>query len=140
MNKRDTIAILNHALKAEYTEIYRYMHQHFIVTGPNREPIREALERIAREEMKHAGMLAEKIVALGGTPVTELEKIGPDERTVEAMLKANAARERRHAASYARQANALPQDEVALRLMLEELCAESVQHAERWDILSRKFG
>lgn len=65
MNKSEIIALLNQDLTGEIEAILIYMRNSFVT--PLCEPSR-TMEEIARDEMRHAEILAEMIVDLGGTP------------------------------------------------------------------------
>ena len=60
------IAKLNKARQMELYTISRYMQQHYFWTGT----IADKIKEIAIAEMRHAEKLADRIIALGGTPVS----------------------------------------------------------------------
>lgn len=60
------IAKLNKARQMELDTISRYMQQHYFWTGA----IADKIKEIAIAEMRHAEKLADRIIELGGTPVS----------------------------------------------------------------------
>ncbi len=67
------INILNEAIQAEIGAIMQYMAGHYRMPKDKHPVIREMLERISVEEMKHAESFSKRVVALGGR-----EAITPD--------------------------------------------------------------
>jgi len=65
MKKTDIVNLLNQDLTGEIEAILIYMRNSFVT--PHCEPSR-TMEEIARDEMRHAEILSELIVDLGGTP------------------------------------------------------------------------
>ena len=63
------IEMLNAALCEEWLAYYQYWVGARIMEGPMRIPIEAELLEHANEELKHAEMLIERIIKLGGTPV-----------------------------------------------------------------------
>jgi bacterioferritin len=60
---------LNKALADEWLAYYQYWLGAKVVAGPMREAVVAELIEHADDELRHAGMLADRIVQLGGTPV-----------------------------------------------------------------------
>ncbi len=81
-------------------------------------------------EVKHAAFLADKVAALGGTPV--VRPVGFKEfKDLRMLLEYDLEMERqaiKHYAERVRQAEALSQ--VGLRVRLEEIIAEETEHAD----------
>lgn len=61
---------LNAAISEEWLSYYQYWTCARLVEGDNVEAIRAELEASAEDEMRHASLLAERIIALGGIPPT----------------------------------------------------------------------
>jgi len=140
MTKKQIIEMLNGNLADEQGAILEYMHYAFIITGPNRDPLHDAMEDLAKEEMRHAETFGEKIVALGGVPTTKLSPVEPAQPALNAICKRIIALETQAVQKYTEQINSLPPEEVALRLILEQVCADEVGHIETAELLMRKFG
>ncbi|MGB9756009.1 MAG: ferritin-like domain-containing protein [Desulfurella sp.] len=67
------IDILNEAIQSEIGAIMQYMAGHYRMPKDKHPVVREMLERISVEEMKHAESFSKRVVALGGR-----EAITPD--------------------------------------------------------------
>jgi bacterioferritin len=65
----ELINLLNKAYADEWFAYYQYWVSSKIVTGPMRETAASELTEHAGDELKHAGMLADRIIQLGGTPL-----------------------------------------------------------------------
>jgi len=62
---------LNQDLAAEFQAVITYRLFASLCTGPYRQELRSFFESEIPDELDHAEFLADKIVALGGTPTTE---------------------------------------------------------------------
>ncbi|HEV2129776.1 MAG TPA: ferritin-like domain-containing protein, partial [Longimicrobiaceae bacterium] len=62
---------LNEDLAAEYQAVIMYRTYAALVSGPSRQDLRAFFEGEIPDELGHAAFLADKIVALGGTPTTK---------------------------------------------------------------------
>jgi bacterioferritin len=69
MNQK-VIDLLNTAREQELTAITQYMTHHYELEDAMYEKLGDRLKKIAIVEMKHAEMLAERILFLGGVPST----------------------------------------------------------------------
>jgi bacterioferritin len=65
------IKLLNKALADEWLAYYQYWIGSKVAVGRMRGIIAEELAEHAGEELKHAGMLVERITQLGGTPLID---------------------------------------------------------------------
>ncbi|MBN2155442.1 MAG: ferritin [Candidatus Lokiarchaeota archaeon] len=63
------LELLNKALADEWLAYYQYWVGSEVVKGPMRPSVEKELKEHAEEEFKHAGMLVERIIQLGGTPL-----------------------------------------------------------------------
>lgn len=63
------IDTLNKALADEWLAYYQYWVGAKIVTGPMRGEVVAELIQHANDELRHAGMIADRINQLGGTPI-----------------------------------------------------------------------
>ncbi len=68
---KELITLLNKALADEWLAYYQYWIGSQICKGRMRGIVSEELMEHANEELKHAGMLVERINQLGGTPLLE---------------------------------------------------------------------
>lgn len=71
VTREDLIRGLNEDLAAEFQAVITYRLFASLAHGPYRDQIRDFFEKEIPDELEHARFLADKIVALGGTPATE---------------------------------------------------------------------
>jgi bacterioferritin len=97
------IDLLNKAYADEWLAYYQYYIGAKIVKGPLRGLAIQELMEHAEEELKHADMLAERMVELGGTPIlspkewydkTNCGYHAPTDPTVQAVIEQNLNGER----------------------------------------------
>ena len=69
----ELINLLNKAYADEWLAYYQYWVGAQIVTGLMRDTAVKELTEHAEDELKHAEMLAERIIQLGGTPITNFD-------------------------------------------------------------------
>ena len=92
------VQLLNKALGDEWLAYYQYWIGAKVVRGTMRGQVVAELEEHAADELKHAGMLVDRILQLGGTPILKPEdwyKISncgydaPEDPSVRAVLEQN---------------------------------------------------
>ena len=71
MSVRKLIGVLNKAFSDEWLAYYQYWIGAKVVKGPMKEAVIAELVQHAADELRHADMLALRIIQLGGTPITE---------------------------------------------------------------------
>ena len=71
MDVNELIKELNKALADEWLAYYQYWIGAKVAVGQMRNAVVEELEEHAEEELEHAGMLVERILQLGGTPLLD---------------------------------------------------------------------
>lgn len=131
--REELLAGLNEDLAAEFNAVITYRLFASMCSGPYRQEIRAFFESEIPDELGHAQFLADKIVALGGTPTTEPGPVAitTDNREMfEIALKA----ERDTIARYEKrigQAEAV--GETGLKIKLEDLIVDETQHAEEME-------
>ncbi|MCM8795116.1 MAG: hypothetical protein NC928_00270 [Candidatus Omnitrophica bacterium] len=77
LNLKELVKDLNKAYCDEWLAFYLYWYMAQTVSGRAYEDMQEMLNKIAKDELEHAGELADLITKLGDVPVanlTELEK------------------------------------------------------------------
>jgi len=77
LSLKDLVRDLNKAYADEWLAFYLYWYMAQVVSGRAYEDMREFLESLAKDELEHAGELADLIIKLGGLPLAnpmELEK------------------------------------------------------------------
>ena len=71
MDVNELIKELNKALADEWLAYYQYWIGAKVAVGQMRNAVVAELEEHAEEELEHAGMLVERILQLGGTPLLD---------------------------------------------------------------------
>jgi bacterioferritin len=72
MNVGELIDQLNRAYADEWLAYYQYWVSAKTARGWRREAVAREFEEHAGDELKHAGMLADRIIQLGGSPITNM--------------------------------------------------------------------
>lgn len=71
MDVQALIGLLNKAFADEWLAYYQYWIGAKVVKGPMKEAVVAELIQHAADELRHAELLASRIIQLGGTPVTD---------------------------------------------------------------------
>ena len=139
------IDLLNKAFADEWFAYYQYWLGAKVVKGPMKEAVIAELLQHAGDELRHAGMVAARIIQLGGTPVTEPKKWyevtscgydAPNDPFVEAILEQNIKGERCAIGFYKRLLDATQgKDPVTYNIVLQIL-QDEVTHEEDLQSLS----
>ncbi|MGM0440368.1 MAG: ferritin-like domain-containing protein [Chlamydiota bacterium] len=74
IDPEELIELLNKALADEWLAYYQYWIGSKVIIGPMRDAVIAELNEHAADELRHADMLAERILQLGGTPILEPKK------------------------------------------------------------------
>lgn len=121
---------LNTDLAAEYQAVITYRSFASLATGPYRQELRQFFEDEIPDELSHAALLADKIVALGGTPTTESLPITltrDNREMLEIAHRAESETIERYE-ERVRQADELGL--TALKVRLEDLIVDETDHKE----------
>ena len=70
MDVKELLELLNRAFCDEWLAYYQYWLGAKIVKGPMKDAVIAELEQHATEELNHALLLTNRIIQLGGTPIT----------------------------------------------------------------------
>lgn len=127
---RELIEGMNEDLAAEYQAVIMYRTYASLVTGPWRQELRGFFEAEIPDELGHAAFLADKIVALGGVPTTDVKPV-PIPRTNREMLENALQAEVDTIERYMKrieQAEAL--GDVSVKVKLEDLIVDESQHRD----------
>jgi len=76
LNIEELVTQLNKALADEWLAYYQYWIGARLVTGPMRQPAAKELSEHGAEELRHADLLAARIIALDGTPILDPHEWG----------------------------------------------------------------
>ncbi len=69
VDKTELLDLLNIAFVEEWLAYYQYWLGARLIVGPMRNAIADEFNEHAGEELKHAEMIAQRIIELGGTPI-----------------------------------------------------------------------
>jgi bacterioferritin len=121
---------LNEDLAAEYQAVILYRTYAALVTGPNRQELREFFESEIPDELGHAALLADKIVSLGGTPTTQAAPV-PTASDNRQMLENALQGEVDTIERYTRRIQQAEEaGELAIKLQLENLIVDESNHRD----------
>lgn len=127
---RELIDGLNEDLAAEYQAVVMYRTYAALVTGPYRGELRNFFVGEIPDELGHAAFLADRIVALGGVPTTEVAPV-PIPRSNREMLENALQAEVETIERYTKrleQAEAV--GELSIKIQLEDLIVDESQHRD----------
>ena len=139
MDRQELIGKLNEDLAGELSAIIQYLTYAAKATGPFRPQLAEFFLAEVADEQGHAQFLANKIVAMGGEPVTLPRPVAPAGSNRE-MLEAVLAAEKQAVADYterARQADEL--GEKGLAVQLEDMVRDESGHSEETERILRDW-
>jgi bacterioferritin len=136
---QELLNMLNKAYADEWLATYQYWVGAKVACGRMRGIISGELEEHAMEEMKHAQMLTERMLTLGGTPLLKLEDLikesncgydEPSDPSTVTLLKQNIKGEQCAIAIYKKILDFVEgKDPITYRLILEIL-EDEVKHEE----------
>lgn len=139
MDKQTLIDHLNADLANEFSAIIQYLTYAAKATGPFRPQLSAFfLEEVADEQI-HAQFLANKIVALGGEPVTKPAPVTVAHSNKE-MLEAVLAAEKKAGADYSQRAKeAEAYGDKGLVVALEDMIRDEMGHSEETERILRDW-
>jgi bacterioferritin len=139
MDKEQLIANLNEDLAGELGAIVQYITYAAKATGPYRPQLAQFFLTEVADEQLHAQFLANKIVALGGEPVTTPRPV-PPAATNKEMLEEVLAAERQAAKDYIRRAREAEElGEKGLVVQLEDMVRDETGHSEETERILRDW-
>jgi bacterioferritin len=128
LDRGRAVAVLNELLQLEYTGLAQYTQHGLLVRGPERLVWAPWFYDEAEECLKHARLMGEKIVALGGVPTVERLQV-QQATALEEMLRLDLDLERRAVAGYQAALDEFASD-TPLRVLLENQVLEETTHVE----------
>ena len=127
---KDLIDGLNEDLAAEYQAIIMYRTYASQVTGPYRSELRSFFESEIPDELGHAAFLADKIIALGGTPTVVPAPV-PIAKTNREMVENALQAEVDTLARYTKRVDqAEKAGEIGIKLQLENIIVDESNHRD----------
>ena len=127
------ISILNEGVSNELGAIIQYLWHHYMAEGMASPAIIDLFEKLSRDEMKHLEGFAERVVALGGEPTTQIAPVkkGGD---LKKMVRDDLEGERNAIQVYKGHIRlAAELGDTTTRLLLEEVVATEEDHAGIWE-------
>jgi bacterioferritin len=128
--RKKLIEGLNEDLAHEYAAVITYRTYASAVQGPYRQELRQFFAAEITDELGHAQMLADKIVALGGAPTTEAADVkytdDPEEMLKNALADEIATLER----YVVRRQTAEKAGEHGLAIDLDTVIADETKHRD----------
>ncbi|MBI4321713.1 MAG: bacterioferritin [Chloroflexi bacterium] len=133
MNQK-VIDLLNEARARELGAISQYMTQHYELEDTQFGKLAERLKAIGVEEMRHAEALAERILFLGGLPVTKPSGETKRKEEIPALLRTDIGLEQEAVAMYNRSAGICAQEgDNVSRNLFEKLAKEEEEHLDEFE-------
>jgi bacterioferritin len=145
MDIKQLLDLLNKAFADEWFAYYQYWLGAKVVKGPMKEAVIAELMQHATDELRHADLVAGRIIQLGGTPVTEpktwyeLTSCGydaPNEPFVAKILEQNIKGERCAIGFYKRLLDATTGKDPVTYNMVLQILQDEVAHEEDLQSLS----
>ena len=135
---------LNRAYADEWLAYYQYWIGAKVACGRMRGAVAAELEQHAGEELKHAEMLTERIIQLGGTPLLKPEEWykmtncgydAPEDPSVAALLKQNIKGEQCAIEVYNKLAKTTKDTDVITYNLAIQIMKDEVEHEEDLEAL-----
>ena len=136
-DRKAVIKLLNDALATEWVCVLRYYRHYYMAKGMLADAVKAEFLEHAQQEQAHAGMLAERIVQLGGEP-----DFNPDTLTARShaeykegsdlrdMVRENLIAERIAIDSYREMINFVGDKDTTTKRILEQILAQEEEHAD----------
>jgi bacterioferritin len=139
MDIEKLIQVLNKTLADEWLAYYQYWIGAKVVKGPMRGHVVSELEEHAGDELKHAGMLVDRIIQLNGTPIIKPEDWykmtncgydAPEDTFVIPVLSQNIKGEQCAIDVYNKMLETLKDKDQLTHNMILEILKDEVEHEE----------
>jgi bacterioferritin len=139
MDVEELLKLLNKAYADEWLAYYQYWVGAKVAVGPMRGAVVAELMEHAADELRHADMLTERIIQLGGEPLlapSEWEKhtncgyLVPSDSTVKALLEQNVEGERCAIDVYQKLVEMTKDKDPITYNMVLEILEDEVEHEE----------
>jgi bacterioferritin len=133
------VELLNKAYADEWLAYYQYWIGAKVAKGPMRGQVVSELDEHAGDELRHAGMLVDRIIQLGGTPVLEPEEWykmtncgydAPKDPSVKALLKQNIKGEQCAIEVYKRLLDTVKDKDPITYNMALQILGDELEHEE----------
>jgi len=141
----EIIDLLNKAYADEWLAYYQYFIEAKVIKGIMKDAAIAELNQHATDELRHANMVADRILQLGGTPLlnpkewfthTNCGYEEPKEFDVVAILKDSIKGEQCAISTYANLAERVKDKDIVTYDIVSEILADEVEHEEDLQALS----
>ena len=148
MDVKQLVKLLNQAYCDEWLAYYQYWIGAKVVKGPMKEAVIAELTQHAADELRHADMLALRIIQLGGTPVIEPKEWykhtncgydAPDDPFVKTLLEQNIKGEQCAIATYKKLMDITKDADPVTYNMVLTILSQEVEHEEDLQSLLEDF-
>jgi bacterioferritin len=136
MDQAAILTQLNEILKHEWTGVAQYAQASFLIEGPWREVYSDKFQDDAKESFKHANLIGNKIVAMGGVPVAQRNEI-KQSKNLREVLENSLAFESKAVEMYTK-ALELAEGNRPLVVFLEDILLEEQDGVEEYTKLLRE--
>jgi bacterioferritin len=139
MDVDELLELLNGAYGSEWLAYYQYWLGAKVIKGPMKDAVAAELNLHATEELNHADLLANRIVQLGGTPITDPHQWfkqspcaydAPEDAYVAALLSQNIAGEQCAITVYKNLMDATKDKDMVTYNMALTILEQEVEHEE----------
>ena len=139
MNVDELLKLLNRALADEWFAYYQYWLGAKVVKGPMKDAVAAELLQHATEELAHADLVANRVIQLGGKPVSEPKKWyewsgcgyqPPDDEYVKTILDQNIEGERCAISYYNDLMKKTKDTDIITYNMVLTILSQEVEHEE----------
>ena len=146
---KQLVETLNKAYADEWLAYYQYWIGAKVAKGRMRGIVAGELQEHAEEELKHADMLAERIIQLGGTPLLSTEAWlkstncgyeSPEDPDTKALLAQNIKGEQCAIEVYQKLLNMVQGKDPITAKMVLEILEEEVEHEEDLEAILEDMG
>ena len=135
----EVIKLLNKAYADEWLAYYQYFIQAKVIKGIMKDAAIAELEQHANDELRHANMVADRILQLGGTPLlnpkewfthTNCGYDEPKDFDVVSLLEDSIKGEQCAISTYANIADVVKDKDIITYNIVSEILADEVEHEE----------
>ena len=148
LDRKEIISRLNASLATEWICVLRYMRHYYSAQGMMADAVKAEFLQHAQEEQGHAGLIAERIVQLGGEPDLDPDTLSRRShaeytlgKNLKDMVRENLVAERIAIDSYRELINWVGDRDTTTKRMLEGILAMEEQHADEFrDLLQGWIG
>ena len=139
LNVDELVEQLNKALADEWLAYYQYWIGAKVVKGPMRGAVVVELDEHALDELRHAGMLVDRILQLGGTPILKPEEWykmtncgyeAPEDPNVKKILEQNVKGEQCAIDVYNKLVDMTYEKDIITYDIVSEILKDEIEHEE----------